>query len=478
MDESSSSFSNSSEILKQHLTAVHSISKCEDTSGILTGYKSKIQENLRLQEQLITNKSQMQVAHETLALQEAEFAFRKSEYEAEIESLKDIEADLRNALARLSKEKEQEIREIKDKFERSLSTSERERRQYVEELQSEVARLRNKINVLENQNEDFKSLNHQLENKNEDLQRRLNEANLASENKLNIIRGYLTSEEQSVAKLNDQLIEQTKVLEKQIYDLQGSLRKANHGIDDLKTQLQISAEREEKLNKQINQLTKENKSISTKYTDENSKCGTLENEIIQLKLQIDSLQTQVKTSDHILHQIKDETAKYRLKSYCSPIQRSRIEILKRIASFEQRIAKETREFYPEHEDYRSQFRSLALFVVFAQRWLNNTRNESNICDHTSGLVPFGTMSVKTPLTLIIEAKSELSTFRCHHQENEYKTLVMAQKIAEMKEKGTNSNQLCEAALLQLTTAKKCNRIMHHQIQSFVKFHEAMVESSS
>jgi chromosome segregation ATPase len=106
MRGSDSSTSSLAELVKDQIGATHNISeKALNQSSILESLQAKVNEVLRLKEQLMMVESQLKIAQEQCRLQEAEFAFQRSDYEADIEQLRDREAELLKEVSRVQAEK-------------------------------------------------------------------------------------------------------------------------------------------------------------------------------------------------------------------------------------------------------------------------------------------------------------------------------------------------------------------------------------
>ena len=69
--------------------------------------------------------------------------------------------------------------------------------------------------------------------------------------------------------------------------------------------------------------------MSNQIASENSKNGQLKTENQKLQNQIDVLETELKNQQMIVSQIEDNTKESRKVYFCSPLQRTRIDLFKK-----------------------------------------------------------------------------------------------------------------------------------------------------
>ncbi|OHT01976.1 hypothetical protein TRFO_31053 [Tritrichomonas foetus] len=465
----------SSSSLKEHLSNLQAISHNEGDNSVVTKFESKIKENLNLKEDLINLQSQLKISQESTRLQEAEYAFQLSEYEAEVQSLRKIEAELRSALAKLSRESDDKVHDIELKFKKELDAHEKEKNDYINSIQSQVSRLRSHLSEYQVQNEIMADDLHKLKQENTDLRNQIDEQKALYENKVQLLENRVKSSESSMTEFSGIMRTNKNKLENQISNLQSQLLTAQRKIADLQSEKQVFDDREDTLNKQIQSLVNEHNLMAEKIAAENAKIGQLKTVNSRLQNRVDLVETENKTLQRLLAQIKDNTKESRSVSFCSPLQRTRIDILKIIENNNKKMTDLAFQLFPEYWTKEIRFRSLVLFVIFAARWRKNTRNDENICDHKGGLSIFAPISEQTSLQLIVRAKNELATSNCLTNDIKVKSNVAEHQITELVDQNKRSNQMQEALALQLRSAKKCNNTLHRQLKSFIKFHDAVFD---
>lgn len=94
-------------LVRDHAKAVHSISEHGiEHSSIMERLQDNVGELLMYKEELISLNAKLKVSQETQRLQNAEFAFRTSQYEADIEQMRQRENDLVGQIAQSSQERQ------------------------------------------------------------------------------------------------------------------------------------------------------------------------------------------------------------------------------------------------------------------------------------------------------------------------------------------------------------------------------------
>ena len=164
----------SSDVLRSHLSSVHSIANATPTE-VAASFQAKVQENLMLKEQIIQLQNSLKVVKESMELQAAEFAFQRSEYEYELESAKTIEAELRSALLKASQGKAEIMRDVEEKYRKQIDAGERQRNEYLQNLQGQVTRMRNKLVEMQGENEAIKDDYEKACQANTDLKNQLDD---------------------------------------------------------------------------------------------------------------------------------------------------------------------------------------------------------------------------------------------------------------------------------------------------------------
>lgn len=480
MDENSENLSSSS-ILKNQLSNLHSISlKDTDSSSVIQQFESKVQENLGLKENLINLEAQLKISKESNLLQESEFAFRVSEYEAEIRSLKKIEEDLRRALSQVNIKNEDSIHDIEMRFKSQLDNQERETKDYILSIKSQVNRLRSALMDMQNKNESLSEDFHRYQQENFDLKNQLEDQKKLYEKKLLLMQNRINSNELSMNEATAAFRDSEQKSKAQIADLQAQLLAAQRRIYELDGQTKIFDDKEQGFNKQIEHLMSEHNSVSEQLANENAQNASLKAENQRLQNRINVLETELKTTQRKLAQIEDNTKESRAVSYCSPLQKTRIDILKLVDNYNAKMIELSHQFFPELPFKELvNMRMVILSVLFAIRWKNVTGKESEMFDRKGGLAAFPSSKTElSPIQLLIRAKNELLSFKNASNEIQMQAKESTSRIIELAEDQKKSRQMQEALALKLHSAKKCNDILHHQLNSFIRFHDAVVDYES
>ncbi|KAK8875565.1 hypothetical protein M9Y10_005733 [Tritrichomonas musculus] len=475
---SSGSFSSSSSnlTLKDHLSKIQQISlNNENSTSVVQEFESKIKENLDLKENCINLQSQVQIANETNRLQEAEYAFRVIEYEAEIKSLKKIEEELRKALTKASQKNDDSVHDIEIKFRGEIDKLESEKNDYIQSFQAQISRLRSVISELQSQNEILSEDLQRFRQDNINLTGRLEDQKKFYENKTQLLQNHIKTSEDSINEVSGAFRENQQNYEMKISQLQAQLLAAQRKIDDLQSENQVLSDKEQLLTKQVEKLIEEHNTMSNQIAIENSRNGQIKNENEKLQNQIDMLETDLKSQQMLLSKIEDNTKESRKVYFCSPLQKTRIALFKLIEQYNNQMADVVRQIYPDsNRDLK--LRSVVLFVIFARRFLNNTRNESNICDNQGGLAIFSASDkMNSPLQLLVQAKNELTSVKVLLSDLQRKEIENTNQIEELSVKNKRDRAYQEALSIQLNSAKKCNQILHKKFNSFVRFHDAVID---
>jgi DNA repair exonuclease SbcCD ATPase subunit len=475
MSSGSDSGDSTTRILRDHLKSVRAIAQSRrDPDGDVTNYQSKVQEGLRLKEQVIALTQQLKIAQESTNLQAAEFAFQRSEYIAEIDHLKSREIELRSLLIRLSKDKDEYFHDIEEKFSQQIDDTNREKNDFLQTLQVQVTRLRSKLIELQSENEVLTEDLHRVKQSNSVLSNQLQDQKEIYENKIALLEALSQSGEAKSSSSATDFRQKIQNLEKRKVSLENDLKVAQRTISDLTSALALGGDREKLLSKQLSELTDTHAKISSDFAEESRKSGNLRAENAQLQNQIALLQTEVKTVNVLLTQIEDNTRYTRQVSYCSPLQRTRIEILKQIHHEHEKLCTAAFQLPQDNISRIIQIRNIVLAVIFTKRWIRYTKN-TDICDNSGGLRPFEAVSRVSPLQMVVFAKNEIVSLQAHALQMEEKLSDADGRIRDLSRSNGDYNQSSEAAFLQVRTFRKCNRILHKQLNSFAQFHREMLE---
>lgn len=257
----------SSERIQEHIATVHSISEGLDQSSILEKLKKIVGELYLCKEKNISLESQLKIALETIKLQEAEFSFQKSEYEAEIQSLKQREEILQRKLASQNQLKHSQQYDVNvtvdaDKNSEIIKKYEKWKKKAKEleitnkELALNIEELHNKINSSEHlsNGSDDKS---RIKTLKAELKRNQNQYKQDAESLRSQISKLKNEKEELKSMLRQKEIEiQNKDLE--IKSLNEEQSGKNNSAQNISNQMSTIEEENQRLRLQIKSLSKKN----------------------------------------------------------------------------------------------------------------------------------------------------------------------------------------------------------------------------
>ena len=262
--KSASSSSSIPELIRDHMQQTHVISeKGYDQSSILECLQSKVDELLKYKEQFIALESQLKIAQETNKLQSAEFAFRQSQLQEEIDQMKAREKDLAEQISKREQEiiakqkydvdvKLEESNAVKAKYEKwksrgkalksDLKKAEDEKGSLMEtnaSQQEQIESLEKKVQVLEQEVKEATQVSAHDDQAREELQKARDE--LAS--KIEEMEKKVEKEKSRAQRYKEELQEnsefhqKTEQLEMEKQELENQLKKANAKL--IKQQVQL-----------------------------------------------------------------------------------------------------------------------------------------------------------------------------------------------------------------------------------------------
>jgi chromosome segregation ATPase len=436
--------------------------------------KEKIQENLRLKEELIAAAAKLKVAEQSLALQQAEFAFQRSEYEAELQSVRGSDADLRDEVQRLAKEKTECLHDAERAFRGQLDEALREQQDYVQTLQVQVMHLRSQAVELQAAHETLKDDFHHLQHENQVLQSRLADDQEMAVAKVTSLERRLAAEQQAAAQALEESRNAFQESEKVRASLQCQMHSAEIAMTDLKTNLAIVTDREAMLKKHPKELTNSQTALFAQLAEERERNGQLLAINSQLNIRVDLLQSELKSTRRIIAQIQDNTKHMQMVCFCSPLQRTRIDFLKTIALLYHEL---TNALFRTgvHCKMPSLLRSVFLAVLFMLRWKENTGNQTEICNHSGALGVFDARPDISPIKVMADLRYQLSALRSNEIDFERRVGLAEATVSEMTTTKAQEHRQLEAAQLKLRSMKKCHQMLHRQFGSFIEFHNALVD---
>ena len=263
--------------LRDQITTLRTITDSESDKNSLV---EKLQKNVSTihscKEEISDLKSKLQMAEETSKLQSAEFSFRKKEYEKEINHLKEIEDDLRTALASSQKPQVVNQSELVDELKKQIELY-REREAKNSALVKELRKQVKELNV------DAKAELEDATRKNDELSLKMQSMVPSSEldSKVSAIL-KLESEKKQIADMNESCKAQIAELQKENL----TLKKQNAISQSFHTKMQSELSMQATKEKQLEAELKEAHSDLKTQIEENQKVLQREK---QLKLKINNM---------------------------------------------------------------------------------------------------------------------------------------------------------------------------------------------
>lgn len=308
----SHSYSSTSELLKDQLESTKSISgKTFDQASILESLTNKVNELQQYKEENIALRSQLKIAQETSKLQEVEFAFQRSELEAEIESMKKEEDELRKGISGQFQGKDHQYDvqvqlkqdQLESKYKKwknvahnnreALNTKDEEITKYKSEIENLKIIINEQETKLKNQLEEIGQLKKSQQENAGDIIQKLEKQNKAYRDQ----NAQINEELQQYVDALKQMHQKYKNIKKQL--------KENKGLSDesrrLKEELETVKEAKEKL---ASQLTAAN----SKIIKQQAKIEQINNDSMSFASSNQELESQLATVEEINEQLKSKSA--------------------------------------------------------------------------------------------------------------------------------------------------------------------------
>ena len=303
---SRSSSSTPSDVLREQLEATKAINQeNHQSSDVIQNLQSKVRESVKLKEDSLALEAQLKIAKETINLQEAAFAFEKSEAEKEIQQLRQSEAQLRMKLTEL----ETNIRNSTYTYEVQVKLSQNE--EQIRNLTDKVEKLKTKTKDLENEN---KELQEKVDSVTEEKHQAEIEATKHRESfnsQQNLFNQQMTSKDQENQRLTEQLNKaekKVKDLHNQTLDLQDTIAKLQQTMTEKrkkqKSLLEQSINACNDLQNQVDSVTAEKNKVSDMLKKAETK-------IIKQQAQMEDMQSrleQTQETQDLISQINTSKA--------------------------------------------------------------------------------------------------------------------------------------------------------------------------
>jgi chromosome segregation ATPase len=298
MNASGGSGSSIPELIRGQIDTTQEISgKGLDHSSILECLRSKTDELLQCQEQAIVLQSQLKIAKETAGLQEAEFAFERAQYEADIDHMKQREQELLAQIAKLQSEK---LSSQKYDVEVQLEET-RHANAEAEKWKSQARKHRRELKHLAKENIALKLEIDQLKQK---LQEAAEWKSQLDDSKCEIANLQQSSEELRGKKAS--LIQQVQDLQTELREAKAAMEKLRRELSDtpalrtrnseLEAQLSDAKARIRKQKARLTDTDNEQKGMASCSMDFNSQLRSLEDENMEIRGHAHSARKQLKSA--------------------------------------------------------------------------------------------------------------------------------------------------------------------------------------
>ena len=351
--------------LSENLSKVKEIVEGSVTrNSVIDEYQSKIDQNLKIKEKCIDLETKLKISEEQNSLQRAEFAFQKSELQAEIDSLKTIERDLRQALMKLTNEKNEQIRNYEVRLKTAIESHEKSQKEAFDSFQSEIKKLKEENSNLQVNYEVISAENRRLALHNEGLSEQYQSQGELSQKQIDAVKDHLEGDSEVIGELRNKIIKVTADYEEQNTKLQNDLIGEQRKASYLEGQVKIQEEKLKQLEKQIADLKKQNQDLSEKVIQKGNENGNLQSLVEQMQTEKAVLEMKAHKERQIAIQMENRLKECDSVSSCSSLMRTRVSIL-------QIFCKEWNKL--KHEIYgHSEFslRDLILSIIFAKRWVS------------------------------------------------------------------------------------------------------------
>lgn len=375
-NEDGLSSSLTSNYLRKQLDSCQKISKVGyQNSSVLKCLQEKVNELRVYKEKYFEMEAQLKSANDAIKFQEAEYSFRTSELQGEIDNLKQIEINLRAQISKneIEKSKNAHLYDVQvslqienQKLNQEIDNKTRQIDSLSTEIHKQTSKITSLIAEIDNLNKQIRSLNNDLIEKSKQLQREKGKVKTVAQ-RFNILREKYDQEKNqnqelhknqnlnsiSIQKLNEKLKETQKVANNQ-----------NSLIEH------IESERR----KLYELLRIDYEDVNGNWSSLFETCSSIQNENEQLKHKINSqydddgrLKINNQRFDNENKILKNQLAKMKLRNHFTYI------IDRQNSSF----SKQLNELHESvFETDNTNIRSIFLSVIFAQRLIRVFRGPS------------------------------------------------------------------------------------------------------
>ncbi|EAY13240.1 hypothetical protein TVAG_463730 [Trichomonas vaginalis G3] len=442
--------------LSQSLIKAHEISQGVDkSSSVLSEYKNKVDQNLRIKEKCIELQTQLKMTTEQLELQATEFSFQKNELLSQIESLKSIESELRKKIFELTSEKNKTIKQYEIKLQQTVSDHEKEQKESLEQYNSDIEKLRAENVALQVAQEVIDAENRRLSRQNEELMGHVQSQNEIANKRIEVVKGRLDGDSALISSLRQQIIDITKKYDGQVADLQSKVLEEQTKSELHLGNPQLCEEKVKNLENQLNLLRKNNTDLSNDVIQKTNQISSLTSLIDQLKNDKSVLEITANKDRQIAAHATNKLNALDSISSCSSINRQRIDLMKVFVE----------EFNSLHKQIKMnrdiKLRDVILSVVFAFKWFHSLNNE--VIANTGGLGYFKSNSKTTLMDLFKRVNSEMEYVKASNAATTKEKDLISNKLETVKTKSRKKNVENEAQALELKTMIKCNKMLHRHM---------------
>lgn len=375
-DEYASSIT--SNYLRRQLDSCQRISKTGyDNSSVLKCFQDKVNELRVYKEKYFEMEAQLKSANDAIKFQEAEFSFRISELQGEIENLKQIEINLRSQISRneLEKSKNAHIYDVQvslqienQKLNQELENQSQRIEMLTEQISDQSSTIASLKGEIESLNQKLRSLKNDLNDKSKKLQREKQKVKIVAQ-RFNSLKDKYENEKNQNQELNRELQKNKNSKSLSIQKLNDKLKEFQKVINNQNSILNhVESERR----KIYELLGVRYENVNESWSNILGACTALQEENEKLRLRINSQEEgQLRISNQRFGNenkvLANQLAKMKLRNHFIAI------IDKQNSSF----AKQLNELHESvFETDNTNLRAIFLSVIFAQRLIRVFRGPS------------------------------------------------------------------------------------------------------
>lgn len=446
--------SESSFELRRSLSQIQSISDIlKSTSSVFSGLQSQINENLEMKEKNIRLQSANNYKTNQMNKKEADYKFMCSQYENEIQSLQDIQNELKSAIDDLSREKEVSIQKLQNSYSSTMQMQDYKSNEAFQTLQKRIKQLQEENASLHIQNENIIAENKKLEIINQSYARQDEIDFDNNEQRLNAIRSNYQKDGVQISKLHARIKDQKQNYIESKENLENKYVDEQRSSLDLKGELEMALKHVEILSKQNKEMKAHSEKLASKLVASKKKARSIIIEIDTLRNHSSNLEDQLAKENKKASIAQKRIAFCNSVGYCSPLQQQRINLMKVVVEDRAKIYQQI------IGSQKIGIRSIVLFVLFANRWSAITNSTTNDIATYDGL---NRISCQNPISLssmISKIQKEIAELETRAAEDRAAKSSLSSRICGLRAKTSEGDEKCRERTAKLQMTLRCNELL-------------------